>query len=119
MSPKGTSSSKQVAKNGDKKAHIACFKSMESSNSSGDIVKYLMKGKVFRKGKRPTSGKKIATLEEILPRGPRIKILNTFPSHSPSSLKDNKDYKNNEFKGDAGAEKDIESILKSESMNGK
>lgn len=83
MPPQDASSSKQVAKKGSKKTPILSFESTVLSNSSSDYVEYPIKGKANPRGKRPTRVKKVATMEDAPPWGPRMKNSSTFPSHSP------------------------------------
>lgn len=75
MDPKGDSSLKQATKKGNKKKptpksnYKLVNKGAKSSSTSGDLVRYPMKGKVGSREKIPVIGKKVITPENTLPKG--------------------------------------------------
>lgn len=87
MTPKDASSSKQVAKKGNKKALFQSSTSTESSSSSGDLVEIPMKGKAETKDQRKDWGKKLVTQEDTTPIGHRKKNPHTSSTRRLSQFK--------------------------------
>lgn len=64
--------------------------------------------KVTPREKHPRENK-VATSEDTPPWGQRMKNPCNFPPYSPSPSEDDENDKNDELKGDAGAEDNVES----------